>query len=448
MEVRDLMVIGAGPAGRAAAIIARREGSSVIVVEENGFGGVCPLRGCVPKKMLVAAAETLDVLARAPRHEIDAGSVSLDWSRLIARKREELATTSTDTELQLKDHGIETISGHARFSGPDTVRVGDAEYRAQQFVVACGARPRRLDIPGFEHLLSSDEFLELDTRPASAVFLGAGPVSMEFAHVLVRTGTQVTVVEASSRLLPMHDSDLTAALADESRNMGMTIHTQAHVEAVDQAGQGGSVVFAVGGRHNTVNAEVVVNGTGRVSNLDDLGLDEAGVEYDKSGILTDSFLRSISNPRVFVAGDVLGTSPRLSPVATYEGKLVGYNLTHKNLRIPDYRFIPQAVHTIPSLASVGLTEDQARLQGIDYTVRSHDMRDWRSSRTYHERTCLAKILLDEDYHILGVHLLGHRGEELINLFAFAMHFDITARQLFEMVYAFPTFSADIREMLR
>jgi glutathione reductase (NADPH) len=208
------------------------------------------------------------------------------------------------------------------------------------------------------------------------------------------------------------------------------------------------ILFECGGKECAIEADRVINGAGRVANLEGLDVEAGQVRHRDGRIETDAYLRSASNPAVHICGDVVSSSPQLSPIATYEGRLVGRNIVEGAVEKPDYASIPLCVYSVPALAGVGLTEAQARELGTGIKVHSNDMSDWLSSRTYNEPTAWAKVIVDESTdRILGAHLVGHSAEELINLFALAMKYGITASQVRSMIYAFPTFSADIKSML-
>jgi glutathione reductase (NADPH) len=222
------------------------------------------------------------------------------------------------------------------------------------------------------------------------------------------------------------------------------ILTGASVKRLDRAGERITVAVEHEGKGREIVAASVVDATGRVADLDDLDLDAAGVERDGRGARIDEFLRSTSNPDVYFAGDAIAGSPQLSPVATYEGRIAGRNLTGGPLTAPDYRSIPSVVFTIPALGSVGLTEAKARDEGIDVEVKTNDMRSWRSTRTYAESVAFAKVILERgSRRIVGAHLVGRGAAELVHAFAFAMKHGVTADALRETVFAYPTFHADL-----
>jgi glutathione reductase (NADPH) len=441
----DLIVIGAGNAGQAAAGIAREAGWSVLVVESRDVGGTCPLRGCVPKKVLVAAGETLDAIARAPIHRIRVGKPKLDWSKLIRRKQTFVAGVPEAFEKSLKARGIDVLHGRARFVGRTEIAVGTRRFSARKILVATGSKPRRLPFAGAEHMITSDDILDMRRLPASVVFVGGGVIALEFTHLFARAGARVTILEVMPQPLPELDLDCVARLAEATRALGVKILTGVEIAGIEKRGRDFVVRFRHEGRWRSVGARCVANGAGCVADLEDLGLEAAGVTREGPRVDLDEFLRSPSNPDVFFAGDAIATKPQLSPIATYEGKIVGHNLTRESMAAPEYVSIPSVVFSVPALASVGWTEDAARQQGRDFEVKQNDMREWRSARTYAETTAFAKVLVEKGSgHILGAHLLGHGAVETIHAFAFAIRHGVTADGLRETVYAYPTFHSDVK----
>jgi glutathione reductase (NADPH) len=249
------------------------------------------------------------------------------------------------------------------------------------------------------------------------------------------------------RLLTNMDADAVAQLHSETERIGVAIHTGVEVQQIDRAGDRLRVIYREGGSERTVESDRVINGAGRIADLDGLDLLAGQVASDGGGIALDRHLRSTSNSAVYACGDAVGASPQLSPIATYEGRIVGRNIVEGPKHTPDYASIPACVFTVPALASVGLTRAAAEEQGIEVRIEVNDMRNWLSGRTYAETTAWAKVLVDKQTdRIIGAHILGHAGEELIHIFALAMKHGITAGDVKDLVYGFPTFSADIKSM--
>jgi glutathione reductase (NADPH) len=344
--------------------------------------------------------------------------------------------------------GVTVIREKGSFAGPDTVKAGNRLLKARHIVIATGSRPRELPIPGAELLATSDELLNETRLPGEIVFIGGGVIALEFSHVMRRAGAKVTILEALPRLLGQTDADAVAQLRRESERIGIDILTEVTVRGIERAGKRLKVKFAVGGVDRELTADCVANGAGRVADVAGLDLAAAGVKHDRGRIEVDEFLRSTGNPNVYVCGDALWSSPQLSPVATYEGGIVGRNIVDGARHRPDYSAVPACVFTIPALASVGLSEAKAAEAGLRFKTRTSDMSGWLSARTFAEPAAWSKILVEEDTdRILGAHIFGHSGEELIHLFALAIRLGITATQLTAGVYGFPTFSADIKSMV-
>jgi glutathione reductase (NADPH) len=297
-------------------------------------------------------------------------------------------------------------------------------------------------------MITSDDVLNEREQPREVIFIGGGVIALELAHVYARARSKVTILELLPQLLPGSDDDAVARIRAESERIGIASKTGVRVERIEAFNGRLRVLFEQDGRAHAIEADRVVNGAGRVANIDRLDLEAGRVRHHGGRIEADEHLRSASNPAVHICGDVLWSSPQLSPIATYEGGIVGRNIVEGPVAKPDYASIPSCVYTVPALASVGLTEMKARELGHKIKVHSNDMSDWLSARTYNETNAWAKVIVDEATdRILGAHIVGHAGEELIHIFAFAMKFGITASDIRDTVYAFPTFSADIKSML-
>jgi len=447
-EVYDVLVLGAGNAGMGAAGVARAAGRNVAIVEGRDVGGTCPLRGCVPKKVLVAAAQALHQISLAPVHHIAVGGAKLDWGKLIARERSFVEGVSASFERSVADRGIALYRGRARFVERSRVAVDGKILAADKIVVATGSKPRPLAIPGSDHLITSEDILEMTALPESLIFIGGGVIALEFSHVFARAGCKVTILEVAERLLPAMDAEAVEALQAESERIGIVVHTGVAVEKIAAEGNRFTVEAKIAGAPRSFAAERVANGAGRIADLAELDPEAGGIAHDGLKISVDRHLRSTSNPAVYVAGDALWSSPQLSPVATYEGRLVGENIVGGDKLEPEYESIPSNVYAVPALASVGMTEAAAKAAGRNFTARKSDMRGWRSARTYAETVAFSKVLVENGSgRILGAHMVGHGAEEVIHLFAFAIKHGVTAKSLADTVYAYPTFSSDLKFML-
>ncbi len=346
-DAYDLIVIGAGNAGQAAAAIARAAGWRVAIIEARDVGGTCPLRGCVPKKVLAAASEVADLVRRAPALSIDVGPQALDWTALIARERTFVDGVPAAMKDDLLRQGIDVIEGRARFVDPHAISVSGrgAPLRARKFLVATGSVPRALPFPGGDRLLTSDDLLELATLPPSVAFVGAGVIAFELGHVMARAGARVTLLESAPRALPGHDAGAVDWLIAASAARGIDVRVGVDVRSVGDAPDGTRLVRydvrADSGQPQELRVHAVAHGAGRVADLDTLDLAAAGVETDGVGPRLDDAHCSRSNPDVWFAGDAVPGKPQLSALATYEGRLVARNLISGESQAPDYALDPQ-----------------------------------------------------------------------------------------------------------
>jgi glutathione reductase (NADPH) len=443
----DVVILGGGNAGMGVTLATREAGLTVAMIEPDLLGGTCPNRGCMPKKVLVAAAHALDEIERAKAHHIAVGVPSLDWAALIDREKAMIAGIPGSLAETMRRRGVEVIRSRGRLAGPNTVAVDGEILEAKHIVIATGSKPRRLPFPGAELMITSDDVLSEGALPASVVFVGGGVIALEFSHVYARAGAKVTILEVLPRLLTNMDADAVAQLHSETERIGVAIHTGVEIQRVDRAGDRLRVIYREGGSEHAIEADRVVNGAGRIPDLDGLDLTAGQVAAERGRIALDAQLRSTSNAAVFACGDAVASSAQLSPIATYEGRIVGRNIVDGPKHTPDYASIPACVFTVPALASVGLTQSAAEEQGIAFRAEVNDMRNWLSGRTYAEAAAWAKVLIDQQTdRIIGAHILGHAGEELIHIFALAMKHGISATDVRDLVYGFPTFSADIKSM--
>jgi glutathione reductase (NADPH) len=445
-EKYDIIILGGGNAGFGVSAVAHEAGKKIAFIEELDFGGVCPNRGCTPKKVFVAAAHSLHEIELADVHGITVGKPSLDWGKMVARKNDMIGFLPGAMEGLAGKRG-DVFKGTGKFVGPNSVEVNGQVLEGDNIVIATGSKPRPLPIPGAELMITSDEVLSEESQPDEVVFIGGGVIAMEFSHVYARAGTKVTILEVMPQLLPKIEADAVAAIQAESERIGIMVKTGVNVKEITEANGRLKVVYQDADGEHTVVADRVINGAGRVANVDTLDLDAGNVKHDRIAVEIDDYLRSTSNPSVWVCGDSLVTSAQLSPIASYEGRIVGQNIVNGTSVKPDYSVIPSCVYTVPALSTVGLSEAEAADQGLDVKVTTNDMHDWFSGKAYAESVAFAKVLVDEkEDKIVGAHMVGHNGEDLIHLFAMAMRHNIAASALKEDIFAFPTFSSDVKNL--
>ena len=447
-DTYDVLILGGGNAGIGVTVPTRAAGLSVAIVEPRELGGTCPNRGCTPKKVLVAAAHALHEIGQAHVHCISVGRPSLDWAALIDREKEMISGIPDSLAETLQERGVELIRDQAKFVGPNTVQAGGRTLEAKHIVIATGSKHRPLPIPGAELMITSDEVLSERELPESVLFVGGGVIALEFGHVYARAGAKVTILEVLPQLLPAIDADAVEQVRKESERLGIDVYTGVKVKRVERTSKRLRTVFELDGKELSVKSDRVVNGAGRIANVDRLDLEAGNITHDGFRVAVDDTMRSTSNPSVHLCGDVLSGPPQLSPIATYEGRLVGANIVEGPKHRPDYANLPSCVYTIPALATVGLSEAKAKDKGLKTRTQVNDMEYWFSTRTFAETAAWSKIIINEASDaIVGAHFVGHSGEELINLFGLAMKHGIKASQIRDFIFAYPTFSADIKHML-
>ena len=346
--------------------------------------------------------------------------------------------------------GMAPFHGRARFVDRTTVQIGDDVLEGRQVVVAAGAMPRPLGIPGEEHVTTSEQFLELEKLPGRIVFIGGGYISFEFAHIALRAGAEVTILHRGDRPLEGFDPDLVDQLVRRTKRLGGKVEVNVEVAAIEKSADKLLVrTSTASGQEQIFEADLVVHGAGRVPEIEDLNLAAAGIEAEERGVRVNEYLQSISNPAVYAAGDAAASgNPPLTPVAGYEGRIVASNLLKGNHRKVSQIAVPTVVFTIPPLAAIGLSEKRAQERGLRFKVNRHDTSTWYSSRRVAEDCSGFKIMIEEDTdHVIGAHVIGPHADELINVFALAMQTEIPASKLRHAVFAYPTLGSDIQYML-
>ena len=459
----DIAVIGTGSAASTVAHKCSSAGWKVAVIDSRPFGGTCALRGCDPKKVLVGAAEVIDMNKRMKGKGVKTyGVTAMNWQEVMTFKRTFIEGVPQSREKSFQKAGIISFHGRAIFTGSRSIKVGNNESLEGRYIlIATGSKPVKLNIPGEQYLTTSDQFLDLDRLPDQIVFVGGGYISFEFAHVAARGGAKaVTIVHRGTRPLENFDPDLVNMLVESTRNLGINVMLETEVKRIEKnesssAGKKFVVNIAAKGgedsgkNERSMDADMVVHGAGRTPEIEDLELEKAGVEYEEKGVKVNEHLQSISNPSVYAAGDCAASGGLPStPIASYDGQIVADNLLEANKVAVDYKGTPSVVFTIPPLASVGLSEENARKMGLKFKANHSSTSKWYSSRRINESHSGFKVLIEEGTDkILGAHLLGPHADEVINIFAMAVRLELRASDLRKAFWSYPTNTSDITYML-
>ncbi|HEU0021788.1 MAG TPA: NAD(P)/FAD-dependent oxidoreductase [Dehalococcoidia bacterium] len=453
METFDVVVLGAGSAGEWVANNLAPAGKSVAVVEERLVGGECPHFACMPSKVMLRGADVRHLLGRA--HELGAVSrpVELDDSRTAyrsaVRRREKIIGVQDDSghARRLEASGAKLVRGIGRITGPNTVDVAGRDITWQELVIATGTRVKLPPIEGLDRVpyWTSEDVYTSTEIPSSAVIIGGGPVGCEIAQVLARFGSSVTLVEMAPQLLPAEEPSIAEVLAEVLKDDGVVLRQASKTTGVE-ASLGEVRLFLEDG--GTLSAERLIVATGKVAKLDGLGLEAVGIEPGPDGFLqVDQHCRVLGQEHVWAAGDVTGIAP-FTHVANYQGRVITSNLLGKRVAA-DYRAIPRGVYTEPSVASVGLTIEKAKEQGIDLATASIEVGD--TARAATSGLSMGRLVLSADRFrqvIVGASAIGPSAEEWIGEATLAIHARIPIGVLATVVHPFPTFSEIYEPPLR
>jgi len=437
----DVLIIGGGSAGYAAARTARDEGANVGIIDQGPLGGLCILRGCMPTKTILRSSDIISLMKRAEEFGLHPVSAKANLSAIIDRKARLIGEFADDRIQALKDSRFTLYEDRARFLSPQEVQVGPRTLKAKAMIISTGSVVSRVPIPGLEEVgyITSDEALELRDLPQSMIVLGGGPVAIELAQFYSRLGTKVTLLQRSAHIMSSGDEDLAIPVETRFREEGMTVFTNTQLHRVTKDGTQKMAHFSHDGQEKTVAADVVLQALGRRPNIDSLNLEAAGVETQKGGVVVNDTMRT-NQPHIFAVGDVNGMH-EIVHIAIEQGEIAGWNAVHPNdsSRNYDDRLKTQVVFTDPQVASVGLSERECRRENIAYLAASYPFNDHGKSMTLGETHGHVKLLADPlTGTILGAHIVGPEAAELIHELIAVMYFHGTVHDLMRMPHYHPT----------
>ncbi len=448
----DLIVVGSGPGGYVAAIRASQLGMSVACIEDQDLGGVCLNIGCIPTKAMLTSALLANEMKNGEQHGIVAKDVTFDLAPAQERSRRVVQQMTSGIGHLFKKNKIEHIDGYGRLAGAGKVEVeknGKKEtYSASHVVLATGSRPRDLPVLKIDEdrIWSSTGALMQTKAPDSLFIVGAGAIGMEFADVYESFGTKVTIVEGMDTILPLEDAEVSKFMQRTYKKRGMDIHTGAFFQSADVKKDGVTVTFKdKKGELQTVDVDYVLSAVGRVPNSEDLGLEHVDVKVDERGfIVVDDQLRT-NVPGVYAIGDVAGHQ-LLAHKASHEGIVCVEHIAGQGHGTVDYENVPNCTYCHPEVASVGLTEEQAKAAGHDIEVGKFP---WvgigRAVASGHSEG-FVKIIRDTQYsEILGAHIVGPHATELIAEFVVGRHLEATVEEMEKAMHPHPTLSEGVSE---
>jgi dihydrolipoamide dehydrogenase len=448
----DVIVVGGGPAGYVCAIRAAQLGLATAVVEKDKLGGVCVNIGCIPTKALLHSAWVAGLVAHdAKELGIEVGSVKIDYGVAMRRSRKVSEQNSKGVEFLMKKHKITVIKGTGVLGRNRTIRVGKDEYQAKKAVViATGSRVKGIPQIGLEinksTVISSDEALFLEQVPKTIAVIGAGAVGCEFADIFNAFGSKVTLIEALVRILPLEDAESSDTLTKSYQKRGIAIYAGAKVKKATVAKDKVALEVETGGKTETMEAEKVLMAAGRAVNTENLGLQEAGVQLtDRGFIKVNPATLETSAPGIYAIGDVAGP-PMLAHKGSREGTVVAELLAGHHPQPIKYDNVPSVTYCHPEVASIGLTEEQAKERKLEYQVGRFPFSANGRARTSNETEGFVKIIRDKKYgEILGAHIVGGHASEIIHELAVARQNEYTVEEVDLAIHAHPTLSEAIAE---
>lgn len=448
----DVIIVGGGPAGYVCAIRAAQLGLSTALVERDKLGGVCVNIGCIPTKALLHSAYIANVIGHdAKELGIEVANVKTDYGVAMRRSRKVSEQNSKGVEFLMKKHKVTVIKGNGTLGRNRIVRVGKDEYQAKKAVViATGSRVKGIPQIGLEidktTVISSDEALFLEKPPATLAIIGAGAVGCEFGDIFNAFGTTVTLIEALPRILPLEDAEASDVLTKSYKKRGITVLAAVKVKKATVRKDKVTLEIDNNGKSETVEAEKVLMAAGRGVNTENLGLQEAGVQLtDRGFVKVNPATLETSSPGIYAIGDVAGP-PMLAHKGSREGVVVAELVAGHHPQPIKYDNVPSVTYCHPEVASIGLTEDQAKERKLDYQVGRFPFSANGRARTSGETEGLVKIIRDKKYgEILGAHIVGSHASEMIHELAVARQNEYTVEEVDLAIHAHPTLSEAIAE---
>ena len=451
MNEIDVVIIGGGPGGYVAAIKATHLGLKVVLIEKDKLGGVCLNRGCIPTKALVSTAEILNNIKRAEEFGIQVKDYSFDFSAIMRRKDLITQRLSSGVGQLMKANQVRVIRGEGQIIEPGTVEVLDREgqkeiIKTNNIIIATGSSVMRLPIPGIDNegVITSDEALSLDELPSRMLIIGGGVVGIEFAGIFKALGVEVTVVEMLPRILLPLDEEIARRLTMNLKRKGIEILTDCKVKEIKKNQQNLEILVTASTGEKKFEAEKVLLATGRIPDLGGIEVQRLGIELEGKAIKVNKKMKT-NIPGIYAVGDVVGKI-MLAHVASREGIVAVENIVGKET-LMDYRAVPNCVFSLPEVASVGLTEEEARKEN-DNNIKVSKFPFMANGKALGmgETEGMVKIIANADTHkLLGMHILGAHASDLIAEGTLALSMEATAEEIARTIHAHPTLAETIAE---
>ena len=446
MSKYDVIVLGSGPGGYVTAIRASQLGLKTAVIEKESLGGVCLNWGCIPTKALLKSAQVFEYLKHAGDYGLKVSEYDKDFDAVVNRSRNVAEGMSKGVQFLMKKNKIDVISGYGKLKAGKKVDVDGTEYSADYIIIATGARSRELPslAQDGEKVIGYRKAMTLEKQPKKLIIVGSGAIGVEFAYFYNAMGTEVTVVEYMPRIVPVEDEDVSKQLERSFKKSGITIMTSTEVTAVDTSGKGVKATVKTKKGEETLEADIVLSAVGIKTNIEDIGLEDVGIVTDRDKILVNDFHQT-NIPGYYAIGDVT-PGPALAHVASAEGILCVEKIAGHHIEALDYGNIPGCTYCSPEIASVGLTEAQAKEQGIDIKVGKFPFSASGKASAGGNTEGFVKVIFDAKYgEWLGCHMVGAGVTDMIAEAVLGRKLETTGHEVLKTVHPHPTMSEAVME---
>lgn len=442
----DIIVVGSGAGGYTAALRAAAYGRRVAIVERGEVGGTCLNWGCIPTKALLRSAEVYGLCRTAMQYGVDIeGEVKPDLAKIVARSRTVASNMQKGVQMLLKRAAVDVIEGSATLRSATSVEVADAIYTADHIILATGAVSRELPFLPIDHthIITSRDALVLEQLPSSIIIVGSGAIGCEFATLYAALGVRVTIIEYMPRLLPLEDAEVAATIERTFRRQRITALTSTTVRSAEVV-DGRCRVTIEGKRGEEVlESDIVLASVGIKSNIDGIGLEEVGIQIERDKVVVNDECRT-SVENIFAIGDIIAT-PALAHVAEAEARRAVDVICGKPSQPINYALIPSCVFTHPEVASVGITEQKAVAEGIEYQKAVYNFAASGRAMAMGERDGFAKLLFDKEQRLIGAHIVGAHITEMLGEASLACRLGVVAEDIAATIHAHPTMNEAIME---
>jgi len=446
MSKFDIIVLGSGPGGYVTAIRASQLGFKTAIIEKESLGGVCLNWGCIPTKALLKSAQVFDYLKHAEDYGLTVENADKDFDKVVGRSRDVANGMSKGVQFLMKKNKIEVIEGFGKLKPGKKVDVDGKEYSADHIIIATGARSRELQNlkQDGKKVIGYREAMTLKTQPKSMIVVGSGAIGVEFAHFYNAMGTDVTIVEFLPRLVPLEDEEVSKQFERSFKKAGIKVMTESSVEKVDTSGKKVKASVKTKKGEETLEADIVLSAVGIKSNIENIGLEDVGIVVDKDKIMVNDWYQT-NMPGYYAIGDVV-PGPALAHVASAEGIICVEKIAGENAEALDYGNIPGCTYATPEIASVGMTEKQAKEAGYEIKVGKFPFSASGKASAAGTKDGFVKVIYDAKYgEWLGCHMIGAGVTDMIAEAVLGRKLETTGHEVLKAVHPHPTMSEAVME---